>query len=107
MAIDRIETWRKFAAHMEKYIRDNTITKYTAKGNNDIDLMSISASPIVCIWNVLKYTMRIWNGRMKPHDIEKIVHYAEMAWTISKGRVIENELKDRKEHVLGKISGDC
>jgi len=107
MAINRLENWRKFAAHMERYIKENTIEKYTSRSNNDIDLMSISNSPIICVWNILKYTMRVWNGKMKPHDIEKIVHYAEMAWTISKGRIIENELKNRKDPVLGKASGDC
>ena len=28
---------------------------------------------------------------MKPHDLEKIVHYAEMAWTMSEGNIIRNE----------------
>jgi hypothetical protein len=39
--------------------------------------------PEVCVWNVLRYSLRSWNGRGKEHDMEKIAHYAEMAWTMS------------------------
>jgi hypothetical protein len=28
---------------------------------------------------------------MKTHDIEKIAHYAELAWTMSDGKVIKND----------------
>ena len=35
--------------------------------------------------------MRIWNGKQKTHDIEKIAHYAELAWTMSNGKVIKND----------------
>ena len=28
---------------------------------------------------------------MKEHDIEKIVHYAEMAWTMSNGQMIKKD----------------
>ena len=36
---------------------------------------------------------------MKMHDLEKIAHYAELAWTISKGNLIKNE-SGEKERVL-------
>ena len=28
---------------------------------------------------------RIWNGKIKKHDLEKIAHYAELAWMLSGG----------------------
>ena len=91
MAIDRIANWQRFSKHMEAYIREHTVEKYTADGNDGFDLMALTNSPIICIWNVLKYAFRIWKNRMKPHDLEKIVHYAEMAWTMSEGNIIRNE----------------
>jgi hypothetical protein len=91
MAIDRIANWHKFSKHMEDYIRKETVEKYTADGNDGFDLMALTKSPVICIWNCLKYAFRIWKNRMKPHDLEKIVHYAEMAWTMSEGKIIRNE----------------
>jgi len=87
VTVDRVENWKKFSCHMEKYIEEKTISKYGMK-NSGLDLMTIS-NPIVCIWNVIKYALRIWNGRMKKHDIEKIAHYSELAWTLSEGKVID------------------
>ena len=43
--------------------------------------------PIVCVWNILKYSLRIWNGKMKEYDLEKVAHYAELAWTLSGGEI--------------------
>ena len=80
MAVDRIENWQKFSQHMERYIQENTLQKYS--GDKTVDLMAITNNPIICVWNILKYSLRIWNGRMKPHDIEKITHYAEMFWSM-------------------------
>ncbi|MCX5905370.1 MAG: hypothetical protein NTV89_18305 [Proteobacteria bacterium] len=90
MAIDQIANWQIFAKHMEEYIRKHTVEKYTADGNAGYDLMALTNSPLICIWNVLKYAFRIWKNRMKPHDLEKIVHYAEMAWTMAEGKIIRN-----------------
>jgi hypothetical protein len=85
---DRVENWKKFSGHMEKYIRERTVEKYGFENPSSesgvFDLMSIT-KPIVCIWNILRYSLRIWNGKTKPHDIEKIAHYAELAWTITGG----------------------
>jgi len=89
---NRIENWDKFSAHMETYIRERTIEKYKMDETSDgIDLMSIS-KPEICLWNILRYSLRIWNGKQKEHDLEKIAHYAELAWTLSDGKkVSKNE----------------
>jgi hypothetical protein len=90
MTIDRVENWRKFSEHMEKYIQEQTVEKYGFEnGDPDagaFDLMAIT-KPIVCVWNILKYSLRIWNGKMKEHDLEKVAHYAELAWTLSGGEI--------------------
>ena len=90
--MDRVENWKKFSEHMEKYIRDQTIEKYGIQDSDlgGFDLMSITKSPLICTWHVLKYSLRIWNGKMKKHDLEKIAHYAELAWTISGDELIGN-----------------
>ena len=44
------------------------------------------------MWHILKYSLRIWNNSMKEHDLEKIAHYAELAWTMSGGEVVRNEM---------------
>ena len=77
--IDRVADWREFSKHMEQYIRERTVEKYTINSST-FDLMSFT-EPMVCIWNVLKYTLRIMNGKAKEHDIEKIAHYIESYWT--------------------------
>ena len=90
MPVDRVENWKKFSEHMEEYIREHTIEKYTMEKIDGLDLMSIS-KPIICIWNILRYAVRIWNNRMKEQDIEKIAHYAELAWTLSGGKILRTE----------------
>jgi hypothetical protein len=47
--------------------------------------------PLICVWNILRYSLRIWNGKQKTYDIEKIAHYAELAWSMSDGKVIKND----------------
>jgi hypothetical protein len=89
---NRLKNWQTFSRHMEEYIRDRTIEKYSADGSGEADLMTITNSAIVCVWNILKYALRIWRGRMKRHDLEKIVHYSEIAWTMSQGELIGNGL---------------
>ena len=91
---DRVANWEKFSEHMKEYIRDRTVEKYGVKNSvesGNFDLMSITRNPLICIWNILRYSLRIWNGKQKPHDIEKIAHYAELAWTMSNGKVIKND----------------
>jgi len=83
MKVDRVENWRKFSAHMEAYIKEQTVEKYKMdQSGASFDLMSIS-KPIICVWNILRYALRMWNGKQKTHDIEKIAHYAEMSWTMN------------------------
>jgi hypothetical protein len=91
---DRVENWKKFAEHMEKYIQERTVEKYGVKNSDEtagFDLMSITRNPLICVWNILRYSLRIWNGKQKTHDIEKIAHYAELAWTMADGEVIKND----------------
>jgi hypothetical protein len=88
MGVDRVEEWRRFSEHMEKYIREQTVQKYemgNSAERSTFDLMTITR-PGVCIWNILRYSLRNWNGKGKEHDLEKIAHYAEMAWTMGNGK---------------------
>ena len=91
--MDRVENWKRFSEHMEKYIREQTIEKYGIQGSDSsgFDLMSITQNPLICTWHVLKYSLRIGNNKMKEHDFEKIAHYVELAWTMSGGEIIRNE----------------
>jgi len=75
---------------MQSYIQEQTVGKYSMAKGSDFDLMSISDSQI-CFWNVLKYALRNLNGKGKEHDLEKIVHYAQLAFTISGGKVSGDE----------------
>ena len=91
---NRVENWKKFAEHMEKYIKERTVEKYGVKnsgGEAGFDLMSITRNPLFVFGIFLRYFLRIWNGKQKTHDIEKIAHYAELAWTMSDGKVIKND----------------
>jgi len=42
----------------------------------DFDLMSIplARNPLICIRNILRYWLRIWNGKQKNNGIEKILN---------------------------------
>ena len=66
--------------------------KYGIENSGGFDLMAITRSPLICLWHILKYSLRIWNNRMKQHDLEKIARYAELAWTMSGGEVVRNEM---------------
>jgi hypothetical protein len=89
MPVDRVGNWKRFSEHMEQYIREQTIQKYGFGESGEsgepekktFDLMSIT-KPVVCVWNILRYSLRLWNGKGKEHDLEKIAHYAELAWTM-------------------------
>ena len=87
MATDRVEEWKRFSQHMEQYVREKTLGKYGVENSGDaskVDLMAITGDPRICIWNVLKYALRSWNGSGKEHDLEKMAHYASLAWNFSK-----------------------
>lgn len=77
--IDRVGDWDKFAQEMHDYIGGFTVAKYGGK-QTGFDLMSVT-EPRVAVWNVLKYALRLWFGRGKRHDIYKIAHYSQIAWT--------------------------
>jgi len=49
-------------------------------------LMTIT-QPEVCAKKILRYAVRNWNGKGKEFDLEKIAHYAEMAWTMVGGKI--------------------
>ena len=68
-----------------------TMEKYGVENSGGFYLMSITQSPLICVWHILKYSLRIWNDKGKEHDLEKIAHYAQLAWTMSGGEVIRNE----------------
>ena len=90
MYVDRVEEWKKFSKHMESYIRERTVDKYKMDDPAGVDLISM-ANPMVCIWNILRYSLRMWNGKMKQHDLEKVAHYASFAWTMNVGKVATKE----------------
>lgn len=81
--VDRVGDWDVFAKDMHDYIAKNTITKY-GQDSFGFDLMSIT-EPRVCIWNIIRYALRCWNGKGKKNDLYKICHYAQMAYTLSNG----------------------
>ena len=95
MTNDRVKNWGKFSDHMTSYIRDRTVAKYGV-GKSSFDLMSVT-EPRVCIWNILKYALRVWNGKGKEHDLEKIAHYAELAWTLSGGEITTDNQQDQQQ----------
>ncbi len=78
-SVDRVAEWRIFSEHMEEYIRERTVEKYSINSST-FDLMSIITNPMFCICNVLKYTLRIMNNKAKEHDAEKIAHYIQLYW---------------------------
>jgi hypothetical protein len=87
MGVDRVEEWKRFSEHMEAYIREQTVQKYGMGSSVEgitFDLMTITR-PEVCVWNILRYSLRNWNGKGKTHDLEKICHYSQMAWTMGGG----------------------
>lgn len=78
---DRLKDWVEFSNYMINYIEKYTISKY--KGDDKFDLISIM-EPMDCIWTILRYALRMFRRRGKKYDIQKIAHYAQIAWTKSK-----------------------
>lgn len=75
---DRIKKWQEFSQYMETEYLDRTIAKYGKQRAPDL----MQVTPImVCIWNIIKYAFRLWNGKGKGREFEKIAHYAQIAWT--------------------------
>lgn len=73
--------WEEFSKEMRSYIEKYTILKY--QGEEKFDLIAIM-DPMDCIWNILRYALRMFRKRGKKFDIQKIAHYAQIAWTKSK-----------------------
>ncbi|MFZ0483321.1 MAG: hypothetical protein WAL93_08030, partial [Desulfobacterales bacterium] len=52
-----------------KHISGNrTVEKYGVKNSDEsgsFDLISITRNPLICVWNILRYSLRIWNGKQK------------------------------------------
>jgi hypothetical protein len=44
MGVDRVEEWKRFSEHMEKYILEQTVQKYGMgnSGSGSFDLMTIT-----------------------------------------------------------------
>lgn len=80
---DRVGDWDTWAQKMHDYIASFTVAKYGDE-EDGFDLMCVT-EPRVCIWNILKYALRLWRGKGKIHDVHKICHYAQMSYTLSKG----------------------
>lgn len=81
MEYDRLKEWQIFSDYMtEKYL-NRTVEKYGKQ--RAPDLMSVTPIP-VCIWNIIKYAFRLWNGKAKGREFEKIAHYAQIAWSVDK-----------------------
>lgn len=94
--VDRVGNWDKWATIMHDYIEKFTVSKYGAgEDNDDFDLMTIT-EPRICIWNILKYALRLWKNKGKINDLHKICHYAEMAWTLSNGDLTKAGITNEK-----------
>ena len=63
--------------------------------NLPLDLVSITRLD-VWVWSILRYSLRNWNGEGKEHDLEKISHYAEMAWTMEKSGARSKTIGDER-----------
>jgi len=77
---DRIGDWRKFSAMMEIYLKGPQ-AKYGSGGMKFNDFCHYTGLRIF-LWNMLKYSLRLWNGFGKERDFEKTAHFAQMAWTL-------------------------
>lgn len=97
MTIDRVKEWNEFAKQVSDYISEFTVSKYgmgeNTKNKVDFDLMTFT-EPRICVWNILKYAFRLFNNMGKRHDLFKIVHYAQMAYTLSSGDLNKAGIRD-------------
>lgn len=69
-----LENWSKFSTYMYNRYLPRTIGKYGDSRLEDV------TSQDTRYWNIIRYATRLMAGRGKKHDLEKIVHYAQMAW---------------------------
>lgn len=76
---DRIGDWEQFNNMMKSYI-EVPQTKYGTNLKFN-DLCHYTGLRIM-LWNILKYSLRLWSGAGKENDFQKIAHYSQMAWTL-------------------------
>ena len=82
MNIDRKKNWKEFSIYMiDKYL-DEPVAKYQVKAGKSVDLMAFT-NVRICVYSILKYAIRLWNGHGKEKDFEKIAHFAEIAWSMT------------------------
>ena len=92
-SLGSVESWRKFSQVMEKYITQCTGIKYvtTSDGFEFIDI----ASAEFTLDNIIKYAMRIKNGKIKSiNDILKIAHYVSFFYFKYMKNLAKNEGND-------------
>ena len=98
MGVDRVGDWDKFALEMHDYIAKFTVSKYGSDGEDgreQMDLM-VFTSANVCVWNILKYSIRLFNNKGKINDLFKIAHYVQMAHTLCKGDLTKAGITNSK-----------
>lgn len=76
---DRIGDWKEFSSMMEKYIEIPQVKYGTNLKFNDLCHYT---GLRVMLWNILKYSLRLWSGAGKENDFQKIAHYAQMSHAI-------------------------
>jgi len=96
MKFNRIGEWREFSDYMLNQYLGRTQDKYEESEELEFDLMAITNERI-CLYNIIKYAMRLWKGKGKEHDFEKIIHYSQIAWSLNKKEEI-NRTKFDEEH---------
>ena len=85
MSIDRVARWKKFSTAMEEYISASVLGKYGKDGDDRAMDLTDFSPPVTLLWNILKYSFRLWNGKAKGHDVFKIAHYAQILWEACDG----------------------
>lgn len=83
MEFDRVGEWEIFSGHMKDQYLKVPHEKYGEQEDGTPDFMHWTTYRI-CVWNILKYAFRMWNKRTKGRELEKIAHYAQIAWTLDR-----------------------
>ena len=79
-----LERWKVFSDHMEKYIEDRTMEKYKTSKKKGFSLINMVLESkyggVICLFCIMRYSIRMFNDSGKQHDVEKIAHYASFLW---------------------------
>jgi hypothetical protein len=78
---DRRKEFEIFVKYMLEEYLQRTQDKYEEKEEVKFDLMDITTERD-CLYSIIKYARRVMVGKGKPHDFEKIAHYAQISWTL-------------------------